>query len=319
MSDVIDECGMETEMQSIHPVPSIASTTYSTASSMSRSDSVFSTPNTLATQYTNASDISFTPQYTGSKTPLLTLQQALPQSFEDMYSPELMANPNLLIDGRPMFTRRALQDWELNDIRSLLIIERLRTEWNGEIPIIYSPPGFKFDYLPLDADDNTVIRVLVESDIYKEAKLDVAFRIQTAKFTLNSARMRHEQMLALSGFPISNHPYLSKPEWRNVIENFLLNLAVESQCRSDFKKLCHELKKWKRQQSAQPVSMSSSKSVTKGSLLKKAILNDVSQSTLLPPQQVKLTKEEKAQLWTEVQEKVYARIGLDWTPDRITT
>lgn len=220
-----------------------------------------------------------------------------------------MADPRLLIDGRPMFTKRALQDWELNDIRSLLIVESLRPEWNGMLPIIFSPQGFKFVYLPLDADDDTVVQTLVHSDIYKEAKLDMAFRVQTAKYTLGAARQRHEQILRASGMSsLGSRRYLSKPEWRNVIENFLLNLAVESQCRADFKRVCHDLKKYKRG-STQP---------RRGSLLKKAIMNDIDVQHNANASQVKLSKEEKAHLWSDVQQKVYKRIGLDWQPDVVS-
>lgn len=310
---------MDVDMQQIYTVPSIASTTMSMATESTASDSLFSAANTLGTTFTNVSSQADYQPY--QKGVALTLQEAIPTSFADMYSPELMADPKMLCDGRPLFTKRALQDWELNDIRSLLIVESLKPEWGNQLPIIYSPPGFKFEFLPLDADDSTVVRTLVQSDIYREAKLDTAFREQTAKYTLSAARMRHEQIVRASGMPTSTHAprCLSKPEWRNVIENYLLNLAVEAQCRYDFKKVCHEAKKWKRQQQAQNLGLPSPKFVNpnKGSLLKKAIMNDVSQSS---PQQavVKLTKEEKAQLWTEVQEKVYRRIGLDWTPDKIT-
>lgn len=298
---------MEGDVQSIASDVSEMSTStqMSDLSHTTNTESVFSAPQTLATQFTNVTTSSFMGYAEPQKPELLTLQQAIPQQFEDMYSPELMVDRSVLIDGRPPFTKRALLDWELNDIRSLLIVESLKREWNGQLPIIFAPQGFKFEYLPLDADDSTIINTLVNSDIYKEAKLDKAFRVQTAKYTLHAARVRHQQHNLMQHH--QNH--LSKPEWRNVIENFLLNLAVESQCRADFKKKCHELQQWKRR--------ASGVGPMKGSLLKKALLNDVSSQH---PHQghVKLTKEEKAQLWTEVQEKVYTRIGLDWTPDTIS-
>ncbi|CCH46849.1 hypothetical protein BN7_6450 [Wickerhamomyces ciferrii] len=323
----VDMDGYE-EHLALHPVPSISSSfssqssgsTISSAPSITtNADSIF-TNNTIQTQITNVS------QYSGDSTIIpqsqqsyqqqsipeesinsLTLHDALPHSFHDMYAPELLADPSLLIDGRPMFTKRALLDWELNDIRSLLIVEQLRPEWNGRLPEIKVPSGFKLQYLPLDADDETVVRVLVESDIYKESKFDLNFRIQTAKYTLNAARQRHAMFLQNSGIPLFYNNRLSKPEWRNVIENYLLNLAVESQCRYDFKKACHEQKKFKRNQSLQ-----SSSSNGGNSLLRKALLNDVNKDS-----PVKLTKDDKAKLWTQVQSKVYKRIGLDWTPDTL--
>lgn len=315
-------------LQPLHPVPSITSTIsqYSNQSSLlsrgTAQDSLFSRQYSLATQPTNLSDISSINtqpvqdgeirQQPNQKRLLITLQEALPTDFSDIYAPELLADPNLLIGGRPIFTKRALLDWDLNDIRSLLIVDRLKPEWNNQLPIIFSPQGFRFLYLPLDADDETIIQTLVDSDIYKEANFDTNFRIQTAKYTLNTARTRHAMVLKNSGLPTTYNTRLSKPEWRNVIENFLLNLAVEAQCRYDFKKLCHEYKKRER---AQSESSSSSASI---SLLKKAILNDVSQTKQIPSAHIKLSKETKAQLWTQVQSKVYQRLGLDWAPDKFS-
>lgn len=316
------------QLQPLHPVPSISSSFSSSASSISTTpsmtskitnqDSIFSNQ-TLQTQYTNISQFShpesIQEQHQQPGQPIMmTLQDALPSRFDDMYAPELLADPSLLIDGRPMFTKRALLDWELNDIRSLLIVDSIKPEWNNSLPIIYAPQGFKFEYLPLDADDETIVEKLVHSDIYKEAKFDVEFREQTAKYTLNAARQRHAMFLTNSGIPIFYNNRLSKPEWRNVIENFLLNLAVEAQCRYDFKKSCHELKKLKKagnMSSNGNVNVSSSNG---NSLLRKAIMND---SRTVVPGLPKLSKEDKAKLWTQVQAKVYKRIGLDWTPDSL--
>lgn len=308
-------------MPHLHPVPSIsssfsttssvASTTPSLASKVTASESLFSNQ-TLQTQLTNISQFTAPPSQEQEEhhhdRVMISLQDALPTSFQDMYAPELLADPALLIDGRPMFTKRALLDWDLNDIRSLLIVEQLKPEWGNMLPIIYSPAGFKFEYLPLDADDGTIIQVLVDSDIYKEAKFDRQFREQTAKYTLNAARSRHAMYLQNSGLPIYYNNKFSKPEWRNVIENFLLNLAVEAQCRYDFKKSCHELKKLKKNDVKPQVTNGGG-----NSLLRKALLNDSSSKANIP----KLSKEDKARLWTQVQAKVYKRIGLDWTPDTL--
>lgn len=318
------------QLPPLHPVPSISSsfssassmsTTPSVASKVTAQDSLFSNK-TLQTQYTNISQFSepdSIQQQSGNSHQriMVTLQNALPSNFQDMYAPELLADPSLLIDGRPMFTKRALLDWELNDIRSLLIVDSIKLEWNNDLPIVYSPPGFKFEFLPLDADDETIVKVLVESDIYKEAKFDREFREQTAKYTLNAARSRHAMFLQNSGIPIFYNNRLSKPEWRNVIENFLLNLAVEAQCRYDFKKSCHEMKKMKKSGMIGPDQIRTNGGVGSqgNSLLRKALMND--SKTSGAPGLPKLSKEEKAKLWTQVQAKVYKRIGLDWTPDTL--
>ncbi|CCH58734.1 hypothetical protein TBLA_0A09490 [Henningerozyma blattae CBS 6284] len=178
----------------------------------------------------------------------LSLEDALPKTFYDMYSPDiLMSDPsNLFFNGRPKFTKRELLDWDLNDIRSLLIIEKLKPEWGNNLPTITTfnhpeLPVFKFQLLPLNSTDEFIIKTLVESDLYLEANLDFEFKLTSAKYTVKSARSRHEQLTGENN-QIMN---LSKPEWRNIIENYLLNIAVEAQCRFDFKQKCSEFKKFK--------------------------------------------------------------------------
>lgn len=320
-TDSVNESTIQSDLQPLQPVPSIVSTDsiFSSqsmqpsiqSSKHSLNNSLFSNQNSINTQFTNISEFSYPnqihtePLISNSKL-ILTLQQALPAHYNDMYAPELLADPNLLIDGRPMFTKRDLLDWNLNDIRSLLIVEKLRPEWGYQIPSIYptSNHEFKLEILPLDSDDSTIVETLVNSDIYKEAKFDKNFRIQTAKYTLSTARKRHELILRANGIPegyFSNR--LSKPEWRNIIENFLLNLAVEAQCRYDYKRAIHDLKKQRR-----------SADSSDHSLLRRAILNDVSQA-----KNSSLTKTDKAEVWKNVQSNVYKRLGLDWAPDQVSS
>ncbi|KAH3674337.1 hypothetical protein WICMUC_003363 [Wickerhamomyces mucosus] len=271
---------------------------YSNVSSNTYQPSIFSTQHSLTTQFTNISLNSPSvkqPQQQSQQSQIyLTLQQALPTSFEDIYLPELLSDPNMLIDGRPSFTKRPLIDWDLNDIRSLLIVSELKPEWNFQIPIIYSPQGFKMEYLPLNSNDELIIKTLVSSDIYKESKFDMEFRIQTAKYTVYTARTKHAQ---LNKYQPGQQPVLSKPEWRNIIENFMLNLAVESQCRYEFKKHISDLK-----------SLSKISGSRDNNLLKKALLKD-------NQIQAKLTKEQKFQVWKNIQSSLYNRLGLDWKPD----
>lgn len=82
---------------------------------------------------------------------------------------------------------------------------------------------------------------------------------------------------------------LSKPEWRNIIDNYLLNIGVEAQCRLEFKIKCKEYKKWKQEQ-LQSQQQGGDNSIV-------------------------ITKEEKALLWQQIQKDVYNKVGLDWQPD----
>lgn len=317
--------------------------------------SIFSQPATIFTHSTAQSSLLPPPTKIVTQ---ISLQDALPKTFYDMYAPEiLMSDPsNLLCNGRPKFTERALLDWELNDIRSLLIVENLRPEWGNQLPEIVTDapnlPKFRFQLLPLCSTDDFIIQTLVSSDLYLEANLDYQFKVTNAKYTVLAARKRHEQMTGRME-PIM---HLSKPEWRNIIENYLLNIAVEAQCRYDFKHSCSEFKKYKAQQSnlkrpdmpppsSIPIYDRGSDKVGRsgsGSLLKRALMknfqlknsneqnvnindnynNDNKGSSTGSMQQqhgvkISLSKEEKAMLWSQCQAQVYQRLGLDWQPDRV--
>lgn len=279
----------------------------------------------------------------------ITLEDALPKTFYDMYSPEiLLSNPtNLFFNGRPKFTKRELIDWDLNDIRSLLIIEKLRPEWGGSLPIVINPtnnnnnnnlPQFKLQLLPLCSTDDFIINTLVNSDLYLEANLDYEFKLTSAKYTVQAARKRHQQLTNNNTEIIMN---LTKPEWRNIIENYLLNIAVETQCRFDFKQRCSEFKKWKLQQfnlkkpdmpppsiiPPLPNGNGNGNNLLKKTLIKNLQLksftkniestnNSITNNTTNNGK-ISLKKEEKTMIWAQCQAQVYQRLGLDWKPDGI--
>lgn len=255
--------------------------------------SVFSLPTTVFTQSTAESSLLPAAKIVTQ----IALEDALPKTFYDMYTPEiLMTDPsNILCNGRPKFTERELLDWELNDIRSLLIVEKCKPEWGNQLPQVVTNapnlPQFRLQLLPLYSMDEFIIETLVISDLYLEANLDYQFKLTSAKYTVAAARKRHEQITG------RNEPvmHLSKPEWRNIIENYLLNIAVEAQCRFDFKHRCSELKKFKAQQSnlKRPdmpppslipngkngnhisMEMGNQSSTGSGSLLKKALMKNL--------------------------------------------
>ncbi|AQZ10813.1 MTH1 (YDR277C) and STD1 (YOR047C) [Zygosaccharomyces parabailii] len=284
--------------------------------------SIFSSPSLATTATTEASVVQFVTE--------ISLQDALPKTFYDMYAPEVvMSDPgNLLCNGRPKFTERELLDWELNDIRSLLIVENLKPEWGGQLPRVISPradmPQFRLQLLPLSSTDAFIIETLVSSDLYAEFNLDYQFKLTSAKYTVAAARKRHEQAIGRHE-PVMQ---LSKPEWRNIIENYLLNIAVEAQCRFDFKQRCSEFKKAKQKQQQQQGNLKrpdmpppSFIPHSRGSLLKKALMKNFQKSVddgsagSIRQDKVSLSKEEKAEIWSQCQARVYQRLGLDWMPD----
>lgn len=262
------------------------------------------------------------------KAPLvLPLATVVPNDFSDMYGDDVVSDSrNLNALGRPLFTQRDLIDWNLNDLRSLLVVERLKPQWNGELPLI-AEKGYRMILLPLDSSDEEIIDTLVRSDIYKEHNFDEKFLRQTAKYTVEAARQRPSPPSSLSSSPSSllgspvfdfdqKRPALTKPQWRNIIENYLLNLGCEAQCRLDYKKACVILKKQKQQQ----MELNNNGS---NSLLKKALLTSSSTSPDFPSYfkahlhngKPGLSRSEKQTVWVSVQKKLYDRLGLDWEAD----
>jgi len=243
----------------------------------------------------------------------LSLRSCLPSSFIDMYAPEVISDSKHLNNlGRPKFTDRGLVDWGLNDVRTLLIVCEMRPEWNGCLPRV-AEPGYRMQLLPLDASNETLVQVLVDSDIYKEHGFDERFRIQTAEYTVEAARRRRS----------SCQQPLTKPEWRNIIENYLLNLGCEAQCRLDYKRSCMKLKKQKHDTEKAARRLSSS---PPSSLLKKALLASSSTSPDFPsylatkpakPRSLSLSRQEKQSIWVQVQTELYERLGLDWEADEL--
>ncbi|KAF5095967.1 hypothetical protein D0Z03_001710 [Geotrichum reessii] len=261
------------------------------------------------------------------KSSFLPLKSVLPTTYATMYTPDVLANAaQLTSEGRPLFTQRDLVDWRKNDLRSLLIVPKLRREWNGVLPQIIEP-GFSIVVLPLDASDEEIIDTLVSSDIYKEHKFEHRFLVQTAQYTVQAARQRN-----------ANQPQarMTLPQWRNIIENYLLNLACEAQCRLDFKQTCLYLKKHKqreqeqllRQQQEQQQQQQQKRSTSP--LLKKAIMTHLmstspefnkhitnNTSSALSSSKVSLSRMEKQQIWVHVQTELYARLGLNWEADEL--
>lgn len=234
----------------------------------------------------------------------ISLEQALPKNFADYYSPDL--DVERFSNGRPIFTKRPLKNWELNDLRSLLIYPELPPDINfnegGKIPSVRSPyPNiyFRIQIIPNYISDKQMSKLLAQSDIYKEAKLPFEFRLHTAHYIVERARLRHKQIL-IDSFGVSENQFNDgllgdigwdsyfKFEWRNIIENFMLNLGIEWQCRLEFKERIKKLR-----------------GIGGGNgneLYKKVLVGATSIET----------EEFKGALWKEVQRGVYKRLEVDW-------
>ncbi|KAK9377274.1 uncharacterized protein V1513DRAFT_435851 [Lipomyces chichibuensis] len=170
---------------------------------------------------------------------------------------------------RPSFTRRDLIDWEKNDLRSLCIVTELKREWltDGQTPTASNLPlreeHFRIVLLPLDADDETIVYTLAGSDLYVEFGFSMSHRVRLARETINIC-LRHRRDKAV----------LTKPEWRRVIDNYLLALGCEAQGRVEFEKAItiRALRKQEQQLAKR-----------RGNLLKRVLLNRASSSSGLLP------------------------------------
>lgn len=300
---------IESQLRTDNDMKSMLTSSSTIASSSSVASSIFSVP------------ISSNSSFSLPIIKEITLKEALPNRFDDMYSKETLNCNELLPNGRPSFTRQALGDWEINDIRSLLIIPELKPEWNSTIPTILQEgiPKFRIILLPLSSPIETIISTLVNSDIYLEANLDYDFKVTSATYIVQTAIHRKEQTM---GIPIHGPIlHMTKIEWRNIIENYLLNMGVEAQCRHDFRERCHDYKLWKIEQKRQTQTSMPPPSVIPGkqSLLKRTLLKNHNQKDLSTPTHhtITLTKEEKRIIWSQCQAQVYQRLGLDWIPDKV--
>lgn len=185
---------------------------------------------------------------------LVSIADVIPRDYSAYYCAEVLSNRSqLLPSGRPVFTDRSLVDWKINDLRSLLIVDQLKPQWGKCVPRL-KEKGFRLMHLPLTASDDEIVETLATSDLYREHNFDHDFLVQTAKYTVHAARERAyyrycKEVKSRTVVPrmsrsMSDVP-LTRPEWRNVIENYLLNLGCEAQCRRDYKDACVELKKHK--------------------------------------------------------------------------
>lgn len=273
--------------------------------------------NDLNSLYTSTTNTTINTDHTfinSANSNIIPLNKALPQDFTDYYSPDLEAEK--FSNGRPTFTKRPLKNWELNDLRSLLIYSEPKPEWNNKIPEILSPyPNiqFRIQIIPNYCSDNQITELLAHSDIYKESKFDLDYKIKTAKFIVERARLRHKQIL-IDSFGVDPLAFNSetnlvndirydcyfKFEWRNIIENYMLNIGIEYQCRSEFKLRINKLKKLTQEKKFNGLSDKNPKS-SKMDLYKNVLLQNKST----------ISEEEKMSIWKDVQNEVYRKLDMD--------
>ncbi|CCH63088.1 hypothetical protein TBLA_0J00900 [Henningerozyma blattae CBS 6284] len=159
-------------------------------------------------------------------------------------------------------TNVPLADWAINCQRAELLLQRL--------------PG---SLHPSDSKDNTHVSddmnstssavalipaLLAGSDIYKECtSISHDYRLTVAQYSFIRS-------LAINA------------DTKHIVDNYLLNLAIENQCNLNYKKRCLEFANWK--------------------LLHCNYMG-------------KLTRQEKAIVWSHCQSELYQLLGLNWTPD----
>lgn len=241
----------------------------------------------------------------------ITLDQALPKDFKDYYSPDLEVEK--FSNGRPVFTKRPLKNWELNDLRSLLIYPEIKPEWNGKLPNVLSPYpniNFRIQIIPSYLSDDQISQYLAHSDIYTEAKYEMDFKLKTATYIVDRARLRHKQIMIDSfGIDASNfneknllqniqYDSYFKFEWRNIIENYMLNLGIEYECRTEFKTQISKLKKIANEKRN---LVSRDKSKIKNDLYKKVLMEN----------KTSITDEVKMNVWKDVQSHVYRKLNME--------
>lgn len=202
----------------------------------------------------------------------LTFDEAVPKDFRPYYDKAHFENGAYLTErGRPEFTDRHLVDWELNDNRSLLFYPELPRGWHAVPHIVQK--DYQIYLLPTNAETAQAVNTLVDSNLYIESDIDRDVKLQIARSSVNAAYSE-----ASSGT-------LSLPQWRHMIENYLLNLACEVQVRADYKRALRQLKRNK--------------------------------LYLSPGKSIRVSQEERAEVFQKVQASLYRRLGLNWDVDPI--
>lgn len=202
----------------------------------------------------------------------VSYEDAIPKDFTPYYEPAHFQKGAYLTDrGRPEFTDRSLVDWELQDTRSLLFMPNLRPEWPS-VPAVREKE-YQIYVLPLTATKDKAVNTLTDSNLYKESNVDRNVRLQIAKSSVDAVYAdAHGQPLTL-------------PQWRHMIENYLLNLGCEVQVRLDYKRALRQLKRNK-------------------------LLSS-------PGKSIRISQEERAEVFQKVQANLYRRLRLDWDVDPI--
>lgn len=79
----------------------------------------------------------------------------------------------------------------MNDLRFLLIVEKLQPEWGNSIPVIATPNHdiqLRIILLSLMCNENAIIEILISSDIYIEVGLDLELKHTIAKYIVDQVK-----------------------------------------------------------------------------------------------------------------------------------
>ncbi|KAI3402864.2 STD1 [Candida oxycetoniae] len=139
--------------------------------------------------------------------------------------------------------------------------------------------------------DKELIFTLVQSDIYQEHDLDLAFKKSVAEISvkqsrllqINSVRSKNNPQMINTNIN-ENHDFLKFKFKEIAVRNYLINLAAAATTAHEYKLKMDEIKKSLKVKNLQS--------------------NGVKRST-------KLSKEEKKQLWEQVRSDVFKRAGLE--------
>ncbi|KAK9452394.1 uncharacterized protein V1518DRAFT_65550 [Limtongia smithiae] len=291
----------QANFEHVETVPGqLASTT---TTSRTPSVSSRSTASTMSTGGGDASELAVTaapvpidPAYPR----VLSLVDVVPTSFENDYPAPLLSHfppqsPHGILDDnvfarhgladilsrRPSFTRRALVDWDRNDLRSLCFVPALPPSWvssSGKVPVLRED-GYAIVVLPYDANDDAIAHILARSDLYIEFAFSEAHKLRLARETIElcipatTPRAAVTATTTMTTTTTTPTRVLTRAQWRRVLDNYLLALGCDAQARLDFQTaIMYRALRKQEQQLAQ----------RRGNLLKRVLLTRASSSTSPP-------------------------------------
>ncbi|EGW31877.1 transcription factor [Spathaspora passalidarum NRRL Y-27907] len=204
----------------------------------------------------------------------------------DDLDPEEMYKISLGSDLQYQNVSESLIDWNLNVTRCKLIITQL--------PVISTIPDFQYNQNALPQligdlasschivliqphiSDKELIYTLFTSNLYQEHNLDTSFKKSVAEISVKQSRLL--QINSGKGISQHQHSFLKFKFKEIAIRNYLINLAAAATTAHEYKLRLDQLKMELR---------------------------------TIEGKKVKLSKEDKKQLWEKVRSDVFQRAGLE--------